>query len=233
MDLIEDDVVEASISYEKKEKKFIALANLLAQMEKVNRKKFEEILVERLESEGSISTNLNSALVALMALDVYLDSKSSASEEDVVVLRKLAPSIAVFSRQTAKGENSEYMNRVDADFNVLFVSSTLKFLKNAAEKDAKNLSANILAAMFAIAIETLGSSNVTSKKMALDASRLSNAAVREQPLAARGAVSGMISSTRVQFKALLDYSSGVVDDCDDGDRGEKAGQDFLEGVSIN
>jgi hypothetical protein len=26
----------------------------------------------------------------------------------------------------------------------------------------------------------------------------------------------MISSTRVQFKALLDYSSGVVDDCDDG-----------------
>ena len=233
MDLIEDDVVEASISYEKKEKKFIALANLLAQMEKVNRKKFEEILVERLESEESISTNLNSALVALMALDVYLDSKSSASEEDVVVLRKLAPSIAVFSRQTAKGENSESMNRVDADLNVLFVSSTLKFLKNAAEKDAKNLSANILAAMFAIAIETLGTSNVTSKKMALDASRLSNAAVREQPLAARGAVSGMISSTRVQFKALLDYSSGVVDDCDDGDRGEKAGQDFLEGVSIN
>ncbi|CAL6392338.1 unnamed protein product [Bathycoccus prasinos] len=217
MDLIEDDVVEASISYEKKEKKFIALANLLAQMEKVNRKKFEEILVERLESEESISTNLNSALVALMALDVYLDSKSSASEEDVVVLRKLAPSIAVFSRQTAKGENSESMNRVDADLNVLFVSSTLKFLKNAAEKDAKNLSANILAAMFAIAIETLGSSNVTGKKMALDASRLSNAAVREQPLAARGAVSGMISSTRVQFKALLDYSSGVVDDCDDGD----------------
>ena len=217
MDLIEDDVVEASISYEKKEKKFIALANLLAQMEKVNRKKFEEILVERLESEESISTNLNSALVALMALDVYLDSKSSASEDDVVVLRKLAPSIAVFSRQTAKGENSESMNRVDADLNVLFVSSTLKFLKNAAEKDAKNLSANILAAMFAIAIETLGTSNVTSKKMALDASRLSNAAVREQPLAARGAVSGMISSTRVQFKALLDYSSGVVDDCDIGD----------------
>ena len=51
-----------------------------------------------------------------------------------------------------------------------------------------------------------------NKRMALNASRLVNAAVREQPLAARGAVSGMISSTRVKFKALLDYSSGVVDD---------------------
>ena len=220
--LIEDDDVESSISYEEKLKKFTALANLLAQMEKVNRGKFIEILANRLEREESISTNLNNALVALIALDVYLDSKSATSEEDVIVLRKLAPSISVFSRQMAKGHKSKSTDRGDADLNVLFVSSALKFLKNAAEKDTQNLAANILAAMFAIAIETLGAS---SKRMALNASRLSNAAVREQPLAARGAVSGMISSTRVKFKALLDYSSGIVDDVDGDDEGGGASED--------
>ena len=208
-DLIEDDNVDASISYEEKEKKFTALANLLAQMEKVNREKFKEIIAERLESEASISTNVNRALVALMAFNMYLDSKSAVSEEDIVVLRKLAPSIAVFSRVTSK-RDLELKNKNDDDLSTLFVSKSLKFLKTAAEKDTQNLSANILAAMFAIAIETLSCSG--NKRMALNASRLVNAAVREQPLAARGAVSGMISSTRVKFKALLDYSSGVVDD---------------------
>jgi len=220
--LIEDDDVESSISYEEKLKKFTALANLLAQMEKVNRGKFIEILANRLEREESISTNLNNALVALIALDVYLDSKSATSEEDVIVLRKIAPSISVVSRQMAKGHKSKSTDRGDADLNVLFVSSALKFLKNAAEKDSQNLAANILAAMFAIAIETLGAS---SKRMVLNASRLSNAAVREQPLAARGAVSGMISSTRVKFKALLDYSSGIVDDVDGDDEGGGASED--------
>ena len=208
-DLIEDDNVDSSISYEEKEKKFTALANLLAQMEKVNREKFKEIIAERLESEASISTNVNRALVALMAFDVYLDSKLAVSEEDIVVLRKLAPSIALFSRVTSK-RDLELKNKNDDDLSTLFVSKALKFLKTAAEKDTQNLSANILAAMFAIAIETLSCSS--NKRMAHNASRLVNAAVREQPLAARGAVSGMISSTRVKFKALLDYSSGIVDD---------------------
>ena len=56
-----------------------------------------------------------------MAFDVYLDSKSAVSEEDIVVLRKLAPSIAVFSRVTSK-RDLELKNKNDDDLSTLFVS---------------------------------------------------------------------------------------------------------------
>lgn len=195
-ELIEDDVVDALLPIEEKEKKFTNLANLLVSLEKVNPEAFEEIVIERLDSQDSIKANLNSALIALMALDSYVTSRqNSNSEQDVVLLQKLAPPVAVFSRRVAREETN------DEDLIVLFVFSALKFLKKCAENDTQNLAANKIAAMFTIAIETIG-----NEKMVTEASILSNAAVRELPLASRQAVLGMDSSTRLKFKTLLDYS---------------------------
>ena len=77
--------------------------------------------MERLESEESISTNLNSALVALMALDVYLDPNLLRLRGRRCRLAKTCAFDCCIFETNGKGENPESMNRVDADLNVLFV----------------------------------------------------------------------------------------------------------------